>query len=67
MFFMLIVLLGVRLAFLFMKVLIISLVKHHKLVATDQTPANVKMALVKLKVTADKPLYAALEKRHLIT
>ena len=47
-----------------MKVLIISIVKHHKLVPTDQTPTSVKMALVNLKVTADKPLFAALDKRQ---
>ena len=54
---------GTRLAYYFMKIYIIQLLKQFKIVKTEGTPENAKAQIINFKLGSDKPLLVKLEKR----
>ena len=54
---------GTRLAYYFMKIYIIQLLKQFKIVKTEGTPENAKAAIINFKLGSEKPLLVKLEKR----
>jgi len=54
---------GTRLAYYFMKIYIIQLITHFRIVETIGTPASSKVAVKNFKISGEKPLLVKLEKR----